>query len=212
MIEYLYMRPVFSLFQSHLDLAHQYWSSLVQKGDIVIDATCGHGRDTEKLCQLTLAEDQGAVYAFDIQQTAINSSASYLYSKLPAKLFSRLHFEQRCHSSFPASLSPGSVKLIVYNLGYLPKGNKTYTTQVDTTLQSLCQAQELLLPGGALSITCYPGHAEGERELEALLAYCSSLSSQEWSCCHHTWLNRHQSPQLLFIQKAFISSNPTTVR
>lgn len=206
------MRSSFSLFQSHLDLAHDYWSSLVQKGDVVVDATCGRGRDTEKLCQLALDPDKGTVYAFDIQQTAIDASTHYLRLRLPLEVQSRLYFEQRCHSSFPSYIVPESIKLIVYNLGYLPGGNKTQTTQVATTLQSLHQSQALLIPGGALSITCYPGHAEGEQEQEAILAYFSSLSPQEWSCCHHTWLNRHESPQLLLIQKALYSSNPTTVR
>lgn len=206
------MRPFFSLFQSHLDLAHRYWSSLIQKGDIVIDATCGHGRDTEKLCQLALGPDRGAVYAFDIQKAAIDSSIHYLHSRLPSAFHSRLHFEQRCHSSFPSHLALKSVRLIVYNLGYLPKGNKSYTTQVTTTLQSIHQAQALLIPGGALSITCYPGHAEGAQEQEAILTYFSSLSPQEWSCCHHAWLNRRQSPQLLLIQKAQIQPQSDSIK
>lgn len=177
----------------------------------MIDATCGRGRDTEKLCQLALDRDSGAVYAFDIQKAAIDSSTVYLHSKLPPELHLRLHFEQRCHSSFPSLLAPESVKLIVYNLGYLPGGDKTYTTQTEITLQSLRQAQLLLVPGGALSVTCYPGHPEGAREQEALFIYASSLPPQEWSCCHHHWLNRQDSPQLLLIQKRG-SSNPTTVR
>lgn len=196
------MRHSFPLFQSHLDLAHSYWSQIVQIGDIVIDATCGNGHDTLKLCQLTLSIDKGKVYAFDIQEQAIISACHYLESHLTIELNQRIILQQRCHSTFPNELSPQSVKLIVYNLGYLPGGNKAKTTQVQTTLQSIHQAQELIQPGGAISLTCYPGHPEGAKEQEEILAYASQLSPKEWSCCHHVWLNRQQAPSLLLMQKA----------
>ena len=55
-----------SPFQSHLDLAHTYWKSLVQAGDTVIDATCGNGQDTLFLAKLCLNDQQGLLYAIDI--------------------------------------------------------------------------------------------------------------------------------------------------
>lgn len=195
-------RYPFSLFQSHLDLAHDYWKNIIQVGDTVIDATCGHGKDTLKLCQLALSTNIGKVYAFDIQEQAIHSTHHYLTSHLMMEFNSRIVIEQRCHSIFPNDILPESVKLIVYNLGYLPGGNKTKTTKRSTTIQSLSQAQNLLQPGGVISITCYPGHIEGEKEQEMLLKYASSLFPRGWSCCHHMWLNRKQAPSLLLIQKS----------
>jgi tRNA1(Val) A37 N6-methylase TrmN6 len=195
------MRNSFPLFQSHLDLAHSYWSKIVQIGDLVIDATCGNGHDTLKLCQLALSNDKGKVYAIDIQKQAIESATHYLANHLSFALQTRVEFQERCHSTFPDVIGPASVKLIVYNLGYLPGGNKDQTTQRHTSLQSLHHAQKLLQPGGMISITCYPGHVEGAREQEVILSYASRLSPQEWSCCHHTWLNRSLAPSLLLIQK-----------
>jgi tRNA1(Val) A37 N6-methylase TrmN6 len=206
------MRSSFSLFQSHLDVAHHYWSQIVQPGDYVIDATCGNGQDTLKLCRLALSSDKGKVYAFDIQCQAIEATRHHLASHLPPSLYARVELEQRCHSSFPNALKPNSVKLIVYNLGYLPGGDKTRTTQVRTTLQSLRAAQQLIQPGGAISLTCYPGHPEGAQEQEHLLNEMKSLCPKEWSCCHHTWLNRQKSPTLLLIQKSQDHPIPTTVR
>lgn len=196
------MRSSFPLFQSHLDLAHTYWAQIIQMGDTVIDATCGNGYDTLKLCQLALSLDKGKVYAFDIQEQAIKSAGQFIHSHLEFNLTQRVIFQQRCHSIFPDAISQGSVKLIVYNLGYLPGGNKAKTTKIGTTLQSLHQAQDLLQSGGAISITCYSGHTEGAREQEAILAYASQLSPKEWSCCQHIWLNRQQAPSLILIQKA----------
>jgi hypothetical protein len=197
------MKYSFPLFHSHLvDLAHTYWSQFVKTGDIVIDATCGNGHDTLKLCQLALSIDKGKVYAFDIQEQAIQLTTHYLASHLSPELMQRVILQQGCHSTFPSEISPGSVKLIVYNLGYLPKGNKAKTTQERTTIQSLSQAQALVQPGGVITMICYPGHAEGVKEQEAILAYASQLSPIDWSCCQHRWLNRNQAPNLILIQKA----------
>ena len=116
------MRKTFPLFQSHLDLAHFYWSQLIHIGDTVIDATCGNGHDTIILGQLALSKEKGRVYAFDIQQEAIESAKNYLSSHFEKDLFGRIDFQIHCHSTFPSSLQAGSVKLIAYNLGYLPGG------------------------------------------------------------------------------------------
>lgn len=195
------MRHLFPLFQSHLDLAHRYWSQLIQTGDTVIDATCGNGHDTLRLCQLTLSPDQGSVYSIDIQEEAINKAIQNIRTQLELSLYQRVIFKHQCHSSLPIEIPSESVKLIVYNLGYLPGGDKEKTTKLTTTLQSIQSAIPLIKTGGALSITCYPGHAEGAREEREILAYASTLPPQEWNCCHHTWSNRREAPSLLLIQK-----------
>lgn len=199
------MRSSFPLFQSHLDVAHTYWSQIVQLGDSVIDATCGNGHDTLKLCQLTLSPGKGKVYGFDIQEQAIATTHQYLASHLRSNFNEHVFLEQRCHSTFPDEVEPLSIKLIVYNLGYLPGGNKAKTTERSTTLQSLKQAEKLIQPGGVISITCYSGHEEGAKEQELVLAYTSRLAPKEWSCCQHIWTNRQHAPSLLLIQKALNS-------
>jgi len=195
------MRATFSLFQSHLDLAHSYWKQLVCEGDIVVDATCGNGKDTHFLCTLTLNSPEGIVYAFDRQENAIANTRLLIHSLLQKQL-GRCILEKRCHSSFPEEIKPGTVKLIVYNLGYLPGGCKNEVTQVGTTLQSIEKAQELIMPGGSISITCYPGHPEGKKEEEAILKSISLLSPQKWSACQHCWVNRKDAPSLILLQKS----------
>lgn len=201
------MKNIFPLFQSHLDLAHYYWSKLIEKGDTVIDATCGNGHDTVKLCQLALSHDMGQVYAFDIQAEAIDSAKRHLSVHLSSDLQKRIEFQLRSHATFPESLKMNSVKLIAYNLGYLPGGDKTKTTQHTTTLQSLQKAAYLIAPSGAICVTCYPGHPEGAMEQEAVLAFASELSPKEWSCCHHVWMNRNLAPSLLLIQRTVKADN-----
>jgi hypothetical protein len=197
-------QSAYPLFYSHLDLAHQYWERVVQTGDKVIDATSGNGYDTLKLAQLALNEQEGTVYAMDIQPIAIERTKEYLSSSLTSQQYTRVCFLVRCHSQFPKEIEPHTIRLIVYNLGYLPGGNKELTTSNSTTLKSLQEAQHLIMPGGVISLTCYSGHSEGSFEKEALLDYVSILPKTEWSCCHHEWMNRRQAPSLLILQKVYV--------
>lgn len=193
------MRPTFPLFQSHLDLPHSYWKEVVKPGDTVIDATCGNGHDTLFLAKIALTDNSGHVFALDIQKTALQNTTTYLKENLPPQHFSRIHFHETCHSTFPETQN--TVKLIVYNLGYLPGGDKGLTTRVNSTLSSLKNAMRLLADGGVISITCYPGHAEGRKEEEALLKKLQSLPPFEWQCSHQCWINRKEAPSLLILQK-----------
>lgn len=193
------MRKQFSLFQSHLDLAHAYWKQLLGVNDIVVDATCGNGQDTLVLCRLA---SNGMTYGLDIQKRAIELTREYLAKHLTSGQLEHVSLHEGCHSSFPEAIQPETLTLITYNLGYLPGSDKTLTTKVFTTLESIKKAQGLLKPGGALSITCYPGHSEGALEQEAILEYVKGLNPQQWNVCFHQWLNRQKAPGLLLIQKA----------
>lgn len=105
---------------------------------------------------------------------------------------------QISHANIDSIPLPCPPRLIVYNLGYLPKGNKSITTQTESTIVSVEKSLKLITPDGALSITCYPGHDEGQREEKALLAVLEGL--REWEICYHKWINRPRSPTLVWIK------------
>lgn len=193
----------FPLYQSPLELAAFYWKNLLLPGDTVIDATCGHGKDTLKLAEMVIKEKKGAIFAYDIQPEALESAKEYLSQQLSKEQFDQIHFHLKCHSLIKEDFQSETIKLIVYNLGYLPGGNKMHTTQSQTTLESLQQSLDLIIPGGAISITCYPGHPEGLIEEQSIIDFVATLSKQQWSCCYHQWLNRKNGPSLLFLQKAY---------
>lgn len=189
-------------FKSHLKLAHEYWHSYLQKGDIAIDATCGNGHDSLILANLILTEETGKLYAIDIHPHAIKLTKELLEKNIEKDLRDRIEIVEGCHSTFPSEILPESVRLIVYNLGYLPGlGNKSHTTLVETTLESINKGMILLRPGGLLSITCYPGHPEGANEENHIVSFAKALDKKCWSCCYHQWINRPKSPSLLLIQK-----------
>jgi hypothetical protein len=194
------MQRDFPLFQSHLDLAHAYWKQILQPGDWAIDATCGNGNDTLKLVEI-LGSALGGVIGIDLQQEAIEKTHELLSSKLSKESLGKVHLFTQSHASFPDIALKAPVRLIVYNLGYLPRGDKNLTTLTQTTLESVTRSLERIVPGGAISITCYPGHEEGAKEEIALLKMISSLSSDTWIACHHRFINREKAPSLLLIQK-----------
>ena len=99
-----------------------------------------------------------------------------------------------------------SASLVVFNLGYLPGGDKEVTTTAEGTTRALLAAERAVMPGGAVSVTLYPGHAEGEREAQAVLEHVAALDVGRWSVVHTRWPNQVgkrtglPSPELLELQ------------
>lgn len=192
----------FSIAQHAVSWAHTLWDKFISPGDQVVDATCGNGHDTSYLAQAVLTGEQGRVWAIDLQQRAIDTTAQLLKESLTEAQLQRVDLVQGSHAPLPDAIEPESIQLIVYNLGYLPGADKTLTTFKESTLHSLQQALTLVKPGGAISVTCYPGHPEGKIEQEAVLEWASTLNPHTWCVLHHTWYNRNNAPSLLLIQKA----------
>jgi methylase of polypeptide subunit release factors len=186
------LRTPFPLFHSHLDLAQSYWKRLIQPGDTAIDATCGQGYDALFLASLPLKE----LHVVDIQNLALEKAKEKLQNSATSIVYH--HF---CHSQIRGLAVKESIKLIVYNLGYLPGSDKSIKTLFPTTLKSIEEALQLLTPGGLISITCYPGHIEGKEEENELLLFSQTLDPKLWSVCFHKFLNRTSSPSLILIQK-----------
>jgi hypothetical protein len=183
-------------------LAHRYWSQLLKPGDTAIDATCGNGHDALFIAQRILSDTSGQLICCDMQPTALEASQRLCAEQLSKGQYDRIQWISGCHSEWPPELSRLQVRLVVYNLGYLPGGDKTITTRCNTTLDSIKSAMQFLAPGGMVSITCYPGHAEGRLEQEMLLKWVETLDKSQWCCVHHHWCNRTNAPSLLLLEKA----------
>ncbi|HEV3269552.1 MAG TPA: class I SAM-dependent methyltransferase [Candidatus Rhabdochlamydia sp.] len=182
---------------SHLELARFYWKMVLQPGDWAIDATCGNGKDTLQLGKLSL----GGIIGLDKQQIAIENTSTLLKNHLQEEQYRKIHLFCASHIHFPDLAHKHPIRLIIYNLGYLPGSNKKITTITEDTLKSLKIALELIIPGGLITFLCYPGHAEGAKEQIFLVQKAQELSSAQYVICHHTWPNKHASASLLLIQK-----------
>lgn len=195
----------FSLFQTPIDLAHAYWKRGLKPGDTVLDATCGNGHDTLFLSQLVLDSDIGQVIACDIQESALAQTRQRLIINLPPGQIDRVQLLHDDHSKL--SIEAASLAAVIYNLGYLPGGDKSLTTTTTSTLNSLDCSLKWIQEGGFICVTCYPGHPSGAEEEEKVLEWAQTLSPQEWSVCHHRFLNRRRSPSLLLIQSGIYTKH-----
>ncbi|KAG4947628.1 hypothetical protein AAZX31_15G243500 [Glycine max] len=185
------------------DIAHMVWKHVVQKGDTVIDATCGNGFDT--LAMLNLVADDshnGCVYALDIQKDALDNTSLLLEESLNPNEKQLVKLFNICHSKMENAVPRNaSFRLVAFNLGYLPGGDKEIITRSKTTLLALEAAKRILMPGGLISIVVYVGHPGGREELEVVESFAGRLCVENWICCKLQMLNRPCAPIPIFLFK-----------
>lgn len=184
------------LLRGPVPLSHLVIHRFLRKGDTAVDATCGNGHDTLLLAQLV--GETGSVWAFDIQEQAINQTARRLTE---AGLAERVMLLHEGHETMADQVS-GGLAVVMFNLGYLPGGDQTIITQPGTTLAAFGQALELLRPGGILAVTIYPGHDGGASERRTVDGWAAGLAPQAF----HTWrmgqLNvPSDAPYFVLVQK-----------
>lgn len=161
------------------EIAQAHWLPYLAEGDWTIDGTAGNGFDTQFLAKAV--GPQGRVFAFDIQQSAIASTADRLAK---ADLLERVTLIREDHSRMREVLACGSrgrISLICFNLGYLPTGDHDIRTCPESTLAALHEALLLLKPGGALSVIAYRGHPGGLEEAQIVETFFQKLP-HPWKC------------------------------
>ncbi len=172
------------------ELAHQQLARQLQRGDIVVDATAGNGHDTLFLAQLV--GKQGKVFAFDLQADAIRSTHQRLEQ---AGWLDKVELLQHSHANMQELIPEayhGRIQSVVFNLGYLPGGDKSIITRQESTLQALHQATQILSHTGLISLLVYPGHAGGKLEHAAIKQWLQQLSSDEFTL--KTQQSHHPKP------------------
>lgn len=138
------------------EIIHEFLDEIIKPNWICVDMTAGRGYDTKKLAELAQQ-----VICFDIQPEAIEST------KELTKEYTNIHYILDNHQNINEYIKD-FVHLVIYNLGYLPNGNKKIITKKQSTIISLSKIHQLLRNNGYLILTCYPGHAGGKEETEAV--------------------------------------------
>ena len=205
------------------ELAMHIVRAYVGPGDVVVDATCGNGKDTLALA----AMDPARLYAFDVQDEALQETIRLLKENGFGERLTqsgkgsladyRIVVEQLSHENlrefFENHLSidgdkpdspevSGFIKVVVFNLGYLPGGDKTVTTKAGATLAAVEAAMDLLTADGLICITMYSGHPEGKEEKEVLLKFAEGLDSTNWHCAYISMPNqKNDPPEILLITR-----------
>ncbi|MDR2982870.1 MAG: class I SAM-dependent methyltransferase, partial [Puniceicoccales bacterium] len=170
--------------QSLTQLAHELARNFIRAGDIVVDATAGNGHDTAFLANIV--GEKGRVYAFDIQQNAIEATRQRLDKAGLLKNVSLvLDGHENMAHHIPTELN-GTIAAVFFNLGYLPHGDHSIITRETTTLAALEQSAAILRHGGHLSILVYPGHPGGMKEAGVVRDWIQSQNDTgSFSFTHH---------------------------
>lgn len=174
------------------DITEYFINTYIKDGDTVVDATAGNGNDTLRLCKAV--GYAGKVYAFDIQQIALNNTEKLLRENeyTNAKLILASHSDMDKHVAFP-------VKAVVFNLGYLPGGNHSLQTKHSTTIEAIKKALDLLSDDGFVSVTIYYGKNSGTEEKEEVLKYLKNIDARKYTVTLHDFYNRPNNPPITAI-------------
>lgn len=201
---------------------HWMLKDIINVDDVVVDATMGNGYDT-----LFLAELGAKVYAFDVQEAALEATEKRLENKaIKTQIMkkaspvdqSTLSLKEQTFNE--VSMTEPSVDLIlagheelinyvqspvkaaIFNLGYLPKTDKNIVTRAETTLSALSSLTDLLVVGGRIALVIYYGHEGGEEEKNAVINWASTLPQKDWEVTSYAPLNQiHTPPILVLIEK-----------
>lgn len=134
----------------------------VKEDDYAIDATLGNGYDTLFLASIL---KKGQVISFDIQKRAINNSKKLLQDSKNVTLI------WDSHENINKLKLVKKPKVILFNLGYLPGGDKLITTKAKTTIKALQASLQVLEDNGLLLVVIYPGHKEGKKEEKEIIKW-----------------------------------------
>ena len=174
---------------------HKYFIlNHLKEGDVAVDFTMGNGHDTEFLSK-TVGES-GHVYAFDIQKDAVESTARNLAAAGCPQNYTLIHDSHHKVKDYVTC----PIKAGMFNLGYLPGGDKSITTMRATTMPAIEAAIELLGPKSILSIAIYPGHEEGDAEGRMVSEYLSTLDRFRVSVAQIKIINSPASPYFMVVE------------
>lgn len=170
------------------ELSQNIIDKFVENKNVAIDCTLGNGYDTK-----FLSSKFNKVYSFDIQDVAIEN-----YQKNSDE---RVTLIKDCHSKISDYVEE-NVDAVMYNLGFLPGGDKSITTNCESSLKSIECALQILNPGGIMTVAIYVGHEQGAKEEGVLMEYFMKLDKKKYGVMLHKVVNRSEAaPRLVVIEK-----------
>ena len=176
--------------KNSLGQSHGLITKLVKEGDRVIDATAGNGNDTLFLAELV--GENGKVYSFDIQQQALDNTRKKLAEH---GLEDRVELILDGHQNMDKYVD-GSVKTVMFNLGYLPNGDHSIGTKGETTIMAIEKAMRLIEVNGVVSIVVYYGGDSGFDEKDCLMEYIKHIDCRQYTVMKTDFVNQVNCPPI----------------
>ena len=172
-------------------LAKNFLKENICKGDVVIDATMGRGNDTLFLKQLV--GDNGFVYAFDIQQEAIDATKNRLIEN---NVYENVSLILDGHENMDKYIENKNIACVVFNFGYLPRANHNIATKANTSIVAIKKALQCLKEKGVISLCVYQGGDTGFEEKEAILNFVKDLDYNKYTVIISEFFNRPNYPPI----------------
>ncbi len=164
----------------------------VKNASICVDCTVGNGNDISLLA--AIVGEEGRVYGFDIQALAIDRTLQRLKKQ---GLDGNTILIKDSHENITNHINE-KIDLFIYNLGYLPRGDKSIKTNSQSTIKSLDAALVLLKGNGIILITCYTGHDGGVEEKNAIEEFLVKLNQSDFNVLKYDFLNQKNFPPVLY--------------
>ncbi len=162
------------------------------KNLVAVDMTLGNGNDLRKIFS-TLGNDS-IFYGFDIQEISIKNTKD----KFSLDELSKINLILDSHE-YIGKYVKENIDIAVYNLGYLPKGDKKIVTNYKKVIKSLDVLLEKLNLNGRVFITFYPGHPSGLEEAIHIEKYLRELNQKEFEIIKFDFINQKNNPPFLIV-------------
>ena len=172
-------------------LAKDYIKENVKSGDIVIDATMGRGNDTLFLRQLV--GEKGFIYAFDIQEEALQATKNRLIEN---NLYNNVSLILDGHQNLDKYIKQNNISCVVFNFGYLPRANHNIATKPDTSILAIEKSLKVLKVKGVISLCVYQGGDTGFEEKEVILNFVKNLDYNKYTVIVSEFFNRPNYPPI----------------
>lgn len=179
------------ILKNSLNLSHDILKKVVNEGDTVVDATCGAGNDTVFLA--SLVGKNGRVLSFDIQKCAIDIAREKIKNNSLEDIVTLINDG---HENLDLYVN-SEVSAVIFNLGYLPKGDHNISTNYKTTITAIKKAFNVIKSHGLIVIVIYSGGDTGFLEKDKVLEFVSKLPQKECNVMKVDFINQINNPPVL---------------
>lgn len=180
------------LFKNTVEITDHYINLFKNKIIIAADMTVGNGNDIYKIVKTV--DKKSEILGFDISEIAIENTKNLL------KEFKNNNIQiiKDSHKNIFKHINK-KLDLVIYNLGYLPKGNKDITTDYVTVIKSLEYVLNFLNINGIVIITFYPGHSSGKLESIEIEKYLADLNQKNYNVLKYYFVNQINNPPYVVV-------------
>ena len=181
------MKYIDEIINNPVKLSHYIIENRIGNNINACDMTAGNGYDSKFILD---KKNPKILYAFDIQDLARKNTLDLIGNN------SNFKFILDDHKNIENYISE-KIDLFIYNLGFLPKGDKSITTNYKSVIGSLKSSLKLLNKNGLILMTFYPGHDEGKNEAKYVGEFLKNLDQKLFQVIKYDFYNQINNPPYL---------------